>query len=41
MKDHFLDHGLCFSALEGRMKLILCSYVLLVFINRMVNITMP
>ena len=31
---NFLDHELYISALEHVMKLILCSYVLLVFINR-------
>ena len=34
VKDHFLDHGLYISALEHVMKVILCSCVLLVFINR-------
>ena len=34
MQDNFLDHGLYITALEHVMKLILCSYVLLVFINR-------
>ena len=36
-----MNHGLYISALEHVMKLKICSCVLLEFINRIVNITVP